>query len=195
MKPGTIVYTGKTKKGTNILIRYPLKTDVEEMTLYINTLSNERTFILFQGEQQTLKKEEKYLRSIFTKLRKKIMVKLLVFHDNTLIGSSEIEMKEKAEKHVGNFGLSVAKEFRGEGIGTLLLKLVLEKAEKHLPDLRVCVLGVFSDNNFAVSMYQKVGFIPYGRLPNGLKHKDHYVDHIFMYKEMNPIHEKETTPQ
>ncbi len=185
MKPGTIVYKGKTNKGTEICIRYPLKTDAEEMMRYINALSKERTYILFQGEQNTLKEEEKYLRTVFEKMRKNRIVKLHVFHGSMLIGSSEVEMKEKAESHVGNFGLSVAKEYRGEGIGTLLMYHVLEEAERYLPDLKIVILGVFSDNDRALSMYQKNGFVPFGRLPDGIKHDTRYVDHVYMYKTIN----------
>jgi len=191
MKPGMIVYRGRTEKGTEIVVRYPDKDDAPEMTRYINTLSNEYTYILFQGEQNTLKQEKTYLRSLLKKIKEQKAIYLLVFHDDMVIGGSDLTMKEKAEQHVGSFGISVAREFRGQGIGKLLMNLVLKEANTHLQNLRICVLGVFSDNDLAASMYQKFGFIQYGKLPKGLKHKDCYVDHIFMYKNMNSVHEKE----
>ena len=184
MKPQGTVYTGKTKKGTDILIRYPLKSDVEAMTQYINTLSKEQTFILFQGEQNTVSQEMKYLRSLLTKVKNKKAVCLLVFQGDMLIGHSQIEMKEKAEKHIGNFGISIAQGFRGEGIGKLLMQLVLEEGKKYLEGFRTCTLSVFSNNCIAYPMYQQFGFIEYGKLPKGLLHKDCLVDHIFMYKVM-----------
>lgn len=192
MKPGTIVYTGTTKKGTEIVIRYPTNSDALEMTRFINTLSKEQTYITFQGEQNTVKEEEKYLRSLLKKIKDHKCVNLLVFHNDMMIGSSDIFMRERAEKHVGNFGLAIAKEYRGEGIGTQLMKMVLQEAETQLPDLKICVLGVFGDNELALSMYQKFGFTTYGTLPDGMKHKDQFVEHILMYKTMNVFHEKET---
>lgn len=42
MKFGQIIYQGKTKKGNEIIIRYPLFKDLENLLLYINTLSKEK---------------------------------------------------------------------------------------------------------------------------------------------------------
>ena len=39
-------------------------------------------------------------------------MQLLVFYDNKLVGSSGVEMKDKAQKHIGNFGISIAKDSR-----------------------------------------------------------------------------------
>ena len=50
MKLGKIVHRGKTKKGLDIVIRYPVEVDVEMLLKYINSLSKECTFIRFQGE-------------------------------------------------------------------------------------------------------------------------------------------------
>jgi RimJ/RimL family protein N-acetyltransferase len=190
MKPGTIVYSGKTEKGTDVSIRYPKLSDAAEMLRYINTLSKEETFILFQGEQLTLSEETKFVRMLLKKIKNNKVVTLLAFHENVLIGNSGITMKEKAEKHVGDFGISIAKEFRGQGIGKLLMKFVLEEGEKYLENFEICTLGCFSDNTCAMEMYKKFGFQLFGSLPKGIRHKDVYVDHIFMYKTMNSVHEK-----
>ena len=184
MKPGTIIYTGKTKKGKEIIIRYPVKTDAVEMQRYINALSKEQTFILFQGEQMTLKEETSYLTSLLKKMNKGESMMLLVFHNNQLIGESSVEMKERAAKHEGSFGISVSKEFRGEGIGRLLMHLTLEEAKKNLANLRIVTLGCFADNMLAYAMYKKFGFIEYGILPKGILRKRQYVDHIYLYKKV-----------
>jgi RimJ/RimL family protein N-acetyltransferase len=184
MKPGTVVYTGKTKKGTDIIVRYPVKTDVVEMHRYINVLSKEQTFILYQGEDVTLKEEMAFLTRVLKKIKNGQDTTLLVFHKDTLIGITGIEMKDKAEKHIGDFGISIAKEFRGEGIGNILMNLILEEAKKNLENLKIVILGCFADNPVAHEMYKKFGFIEYGTLPKGLSHKGNYVDHIFMYKEV-----------
>ena len=58
-----IIYQDKTKTGKEILIRYPETGDLEEMLNFINELSDERTFIRYQGEHETLESEKKYLES------------------------------------------------------------------------------------------------------------------------------------
>lgn len=184
MKQKNIIYTGKTRKGTDIIIRYPAKADVGAMLSYINTLSEERTFILFQGEQLTLKEEKKHLTEYLKKIKEHKAVVLLVFHHDMLIGEAQIGLKEKAEKHVGSLGISVAKGYRGEGIGKLLMRYVLQEAKKNLPGLTLCVLGMCEGNDIAHQMYKTFGFSEYGRLPEGLKYRGRYVDHVYLFKRM-----------
>ncbi len=182
MKLGQIVYQGKIKDGQNVIIRYPTLNDVETLTNHINTLSKEKTFILFQGEQLTVDYEKKYLQSVIEKINKKQKIVLMVFIGDKLVAESSIEMKERAESHIGRFGIAVAKDFRGLGIGKLLMKVISEEAKKEIPDLKILVLGCFSNNSSALKMYKKFGFINYGVLPNGIKHKGQYIDDICMYK-------------
>jgi RimJ/RimL family protein N-acetyltransferase len=181
---GKIVFEGLSSKGNKIIIRYPVKGDVEQMRDYINSLSKEQTFIRFQGEQVTLGHETKYLNRQLKRIVKKTTVELFVFCNNKLIGISSIDMKDKTESHEGVFGISIANEYRGEGIGKIFMKMVLEEAERHMPQLRIITLGIFGGNVIAKSMYEKFGFKEYGRLPKGVLHKGKYVDHIYMYKNI-----------
>ena len=185
MKLGRILYKGKTKKGREILVRYPKKDDTILLLNYFNTLSKERTFIRFQGEELTLKEEKKYMRDLLKKMKKNRAVKLLAFIGDKLVGVSDIKLQDKVELHVGVFGITVAKEFRKEGIGKLLMNLAFEEAKKNLKDLRIVKLGVFANNPIAKIMYEKFGFIVYGNLPEGIKHKSKYINHIYMFKKIH----------
>jgi RimJ/RimL family protein N-acetyltransferase len=184
MKPGEIVFKNKTIKGNKILIRYPTKRDVHILRNYINILSKEQTFIMFQGEQVSLEEEIEYLNKQIEKIENNKAVKLLVFNKNKLIGVSDITMQDRASDHIGAFGITVAKEFRNQGIGKLLMKLVLEEAKKKIKDLKIISLGLFAGNKIATKMYKKFGFREYGKLPKGLKYKNSYVDHIYLYKNI-----------
>ncbi|MDO8461110.1 MAG: GNAT family protein [bacterium] len=179
-----IVYRGKTKKGNNIIIRYPNKDDARAMCDYINILSHEQTFIRFQGEEVSLENEVKYLNSQLEKIEKKQAVQLLVFCDKLLIGISGIDMKDKTESHEGLFGISIAKEFRREGIGKKLMELVIEEAKNNLSQLKIITLGVFGNNPLAIAIYKKFGFKEFGTLPEGILYKEKYIDHIYMYKKV-----------
>ncbi|MDP3724339.1 MAG: GNAT family protein [bacterium] len=179
-----VVYKGKTKKGLRILVRYPCMDDVEAMRNYINTLSKEQTFIRFQGESQTHTQERKFVRAILDGLKNNTIVYLLAFHGDELIGSSQVEMKDKAQKHVGLFGISIAKAYRNQGIGKLLMSLVFSEAKLHLPQMRICVLETFAENSVARRMYEQCGFQVYGQLPKGLRRKNRYDDDVYMYKNI-----------
>lgn len=179
-----IVFTGNTLKGNNVLIRYPTKDDARIMCDYINTLSEEKTFITYQGEEINLEYETKYLNDQLEKIKKHTAVQLLVFCEDKLIGISGIDMKDRVSAHVGVFGVSIAKEFRNEGIGKILIQTVLKEAEANLPQLKIVILEVFSSNPIAIEMYKRFGFQQYGLLPEGVQHKGKYVDHIEMYKKI-----------
>lgn len=181
---GKVVFEGLSSKGNKITIRYPAKEDVKIMRDYINALSKEQTFIRFQGEEVSLGHETKYLNSQLKRIIKKTTVMFIAFCNNKLIGVSSIDMKDKTESHEGVFGISLLKEYRGEGIGKIFMKLVLEEAKRHMSQLRIVTLGIFDSNSIAKSMYEKFGFKEYGRLPKGILYRGKYVDHIYMYKNV-----------
>lgn len=179
-----IVFKGKTKTGEDILVRYPEGGDVKKMLKYINELSKERTFIRYQGEQETLESETKYLKSRLEAIKNKKTVHLLAFSNNRLIAATDIHMMDKTEKHVGIFGISVIKDFRGKGLGKLLMELILKEAKKEIPEIKIVTLGVYSTNDIARSLYEKLGFIEYGMLPNGITRDGKFEDTILMYKNI-----------
>lgn len=179
-----IVYQGKTKTGKEIIIRYPDFSDLDELFRYINELSDERTFIRYQGEHETLESETKYLKSKLEEIANKKAVHLLVFSNNNLIAASDVHMKDKTEKHVGIFGISVAREFRNEGIGKLLMEKVFEEARKEIPQLKIVTLEVYQKNSIARRVYEGFGFKEYGLLPNGIMRDNAFEDEVLMYKNI-----------
>lgn len=179
-----VVFSGITKNGLEIIVRYPKQGDEYQMLEYINNISKERTFIRLQGEQLTIEEERKFLESMLTNIEKKKGVSLLVFHNKSVIGSAGITMKHMVEQHVGEFGISVAKDYRGQGIGKLLMELVLKEAEELIPELKIVILGAFATNDLAISMYKKQGFIQWGVLPDGMIKDGKHEDHIYMYKRI-----------
>lgn len=179
-----VVYQGKTKTGKDILVRYPDIRDLEKLLKYINELSDERIFIRYQGEHETLESEKKWLKRRLTEVEDKKTVHLLVFSGDTLVGASEIHMMDKTERHIGVFGITIAKSFRGEGIGKLLMDLIIKEAKKELIELRIITLEVFSANEMAKNLYKKIGFMDYGLLPDGVFRNNTYENVNLMYKKI-----------
>ena len=66
-------------------------------------------------------------------------------------------------KHVGQLGMAVRDDFQGKGVGTALMRAAVDMAD-HWLDLLRLELGVFVDNEPAVRLYQKFGFIIEGTL-------------------------------
>lgn len=148
-------------------------------------MSKEQTFlVLFQGNEIPLNEEQKWLEGMLGKIDQGKAIQLFVFVNKQLAGVSDIVMKDKAEKHVGIFGITIAKSFRNEGIGSLLMERIIEEAKQYLKELKILTLMCFSDNEIAIKLYKKMGFVEYGKLPKGLIRKGQFTDHIYMFKEV-----------
>lgn len=174
-----------TKSGKEIIFRYPKIDDVTILKNYINKISAEQSFLLLQGFQNTIESETKWLQDKLEKIDKNKCVYLCGFYNDNLIACSEITLLSEAKAHVGNFGISVAIDFRGQGIGQKIMELTIEESVKKLSDLKIIDLEVFGQNKVAINLYKKLGFKKYGLLPKALKRKGKFDDAILMYKTVN----------
>jgi RimJ/RimL family protein N-acetyltransferase len=188
MEPGKIVWEGRSRQGKTIVIRSLQQDDAEALCRHMNALSEERTFIRFQGEQFTLEEEAAYITGQLQHMEQNQAIQLVALCEGSIIGVADVNRKDLVEQHVGVLGMSVAQPYRGEGIGALLLETVLKEAAAQLPHLRIIVLEVFSDNTLAIAMYHKFGFVAYGRLPEGVLHHQTYVDTVYMYRKIDTVH-------
>jgi RimJ/RimL family protein N-acetyltransferase len=182
MEESRIVFKGKTKTGRNLIIRYLQSDDVSILAEFINKLSLEKTFIIFQGEQTSFDDEKEYVDYRIRNINQNKAVHLLAFINNELVGSSDIELKNYVFKHTASFGIVISQKYRGEGIGKILIKSVIREAKKHIKGLKIIKMEVFSNNQVALKLYKSVGFMEYGRLTRGIKYKNKFIDEVLMYR-------------
>ena len=183
MRMDKIVFKGDVQ-GNSIFIRYLKEEDTRLLQDYINEVSKEQTYITYQGEQVTYEAELAYVRNFLAHTEAHNAVKLLAFYGDMLIGVADLYLKERVENHVGIFGITIHKDWRNKGIGSLLMDLTLAEGVAHIHGLQVVTLGVFANNPIAKSLYEKKGFKTYGILPSGLKYRGKLVDHEYMYKKV-----------
>ncbi len=178
---------GKIIKQANIsdkefVLRHPQQSDVEQLKDYINELSDERTFIRYQGFHFSLEDEQEYLDDLLSKLEEDKKLSILAFRQDLVVGHIEITKKEHTEKHRGVLGMTVRKGFRNQGLGSFMLQLAIEQAREKLPELEIVELVVYANNDRAIHLYKKHGFTEFGRLPRGIKREEGYVDQVYMYR-------------
>lgn len=79
--------------------------------------------------------------------------------DGKVIGSAAIMCRNKSprRRHVGEIGMAVDREWARKGVGSALLKALIDMGEKWLNLSRI-ELTVFVDNQAAISLYKKFGF-------------------------------------
>ena len=179
-----LIKTFTTKKNKEVQIVEPSMDFLDEVLRYANKFAKEDTFLTFDpGKEISREDEEKWLEAQISGIEKGRSFLVWAVYDGRIIGSVDIHRGGNVrEWHIGTIGLMVDADFRGEGLGRLLLEFIIEKAKEM--GIRTAVLGVFSTNDTARSLYEKVGFVKYGVLPDGLYHKNKFADHIYMYKRL-----------
>jgi ribosomal protein S18 acetylase RimI-like enzyme len=75
-----------------------------------------------------------------------------------VVGSLHIEATRFG---VGEFGMAVARHWRGRGVGSALLAAAIEKARGE--GLHKLSLDVFPHNDQAIALYRRFGFVEEGR--------------------------------
>jgi putative acetyltransferase len=93
----------------------------------------------------------------------------------TIVGFAGLYPLPGRQNHVGCLTMMVHEAYRGRGIGTAMLRLVLATAE-HLLGLRRVQLHVLADNLAAISLYSACGFHIEGRHRGMVRSDDVFVD-------------------
>ncbi len=176
-----------TKKNRSVTIRLLTLEDSEQSRAYINQISTEDTFIGFSGEQLTPEEELKYIQDSVQSMLEGNSLHLVAELDGKIVAMCDARRDmslKKRSAHIAQFGLTVAKEFRGEGLGETILKLTIELLPIYIKDIRLLKLSVFGPNEVALALYQKLGFQQYGVLSGGIFFHDQFVDHILMSRPL-----------
>ena len=84
-----------------------------------------------------------------------------------------------ASRHCADFGVSVAREKRGRGVGTALLTRLIEWAEANAVIRRV-ELEVYAHNAPALHLYRKFGFAEEGRRRRAYFQHGGFIDAVVM---------------
>ncbi|KAA0211319.1 MAG: GNAT family N-acetyltransferase [Ignavibacteriaceae bacterium] len=126
------------------------------------------------------------LKRINDMLHNRNKLQLVAEITNEIVGFLEFETKGiKKSEHVGSIYMGIAEHVRDNGIGTILLNTLIGWAVNN-NSIEKITLQVFSNNERAIHLYKKFGFIMEGRLKNDIKLRDgSYIDNICMYKFVN----------
>lgn len=164
------------------MVRPPKAADLDQVLIFINDLIAEDTYIVMSGEPMTKSEEKKYLTGLLEDIRQKQAVALYVFDGDKLVANGQIKKRLRRLSHIGDFGITVAKEYRRDGVGSQLMAMLLEQAKTRI-GIKIVTLEVFSNNERGRYIYQKMGFKEFGVLPKSVVHRDEIIDLVQMYKK------------
>ncbi|SDB43104.1 Ribosomal protein S18 acetylase RimI [Pseudobutyrivibrio sp. YE44] len=176
-----------SKSGRELKIA-PIGPDHAEQFLdFMRQVSEDTHFMSRYGDEVGLTDkditiEKKRQKELFEDERQGM---ISIFDGERIIGNIAVRNAGKGRKttHRCSVGLAVRKEYHGEGLGTILMEYAIKFAKS--AGYQYMELGVLSDNIKAQGLYQKMGFVEWGRLPEAFILDDGTrIDEITMYKKL-----------
>jgi RimJ/RimL family protein N-acetyltransferase len=170
------------KRGGAGLVRAGTPDDAAATSALVLSVMRESAFSITEPDefQPTEEQERDWIR-VYAEDPASLL--LVAEADGSVVGMLDFRAETRRRlAHTGSFGISVAAEWREQGVGTALIQTLLEWARVNPQIEKVC-LGVLGGNERAIHVYQKLGFVEEGRRPGQIKMSaGHYVDEILMYR-------------
>ena len=156
------------KDGRTCVLRHGTAADAEAvLDVFVRTHGESDYLTSYPDEIAfTLEQEAAYLKS---KAEDPCELELLAEVDGRIVGTAGIDRVGKYDKvkHRASFGISVAREYWGLGVGRAMTRACIECARS--VGYAQLELDVIAENKSARALYESVGFSEYGRNPKGFR--------------------------
>ena len=157
--------------GQTCLLRTLTAEDAAETLTVFNRTHEETDYMLIYLEESTfgLSEETDFLRNAAQSDRK---IEIGAFVDGVLVGSAGIgPVGDKIKnRHRAKFGIGILREYWHRGIGRELTAACIDCARS--AGYLQLELEAVAENEHALALYRKAGFVEYGRNPKGFRTKD-----------------------
>lgn len=163
---------------SDYLIEKAKPEDAEAVLAYLKIIGSESDNLTFgaEGVPFTIEDEKTFIQSRFESKRD---VLYLVKYNGEIIGNGSINSLSGRMSHRAELGISVRKDFWGKGVGSMLMMELIAFAKNS--SFEVLSLEVRSDNQRAIHLYEKFGFLRIGTHPGFMKINNELVDYDLMY--------------
>lgn len=156
------------KNGMECCLRNAAESDGQAVFDIFNLTHGETDYLLSYPDENSFDviQESRFLKE---KTESENEIEIVAVVDDAVVGLAGIEAAGAKYKvrHRAELGISVAKEFWGLGIGQALTAACIECARA--AGYIQLELNVVAENARALSMYEKAGFVEYGRNPKGFR--------------------------
>jgi len=168
------------KSGEKIVIRSVMPEEADAVLDYVRKVLDESEYFLTLPDEftYTLDEEKELIKNLN---EHPCGVVLAADVDGTLAGLLMlVSDKKRRLAHTVTLHISILKEWRNRGMGSALIRELIEWAENNTELEKIC-LGVFSTNDRAIRLYKNMGFIEEGRRERQYKiSPGEYVDEVLM---------------
>ncbi len=172
------------KDGRQCCLRNGVQSDGPAMLRHFNLTHEQTDYLLSYPDEHSFTEEQE---GVFLKTREESEneIQLIALVDGVIAGSAGISAVGPKYKvrHRAEFGISVDRAFWGLGIGRALMEACIRCA-KEAGYLQL-ELEAVAENARALAMYEKAGFVEYGRNPKGfLSRRGVFQEVVFMRLEL-----------
>lgn len=159
----------------NIIFRNPVVEDAENIVNFYNFVGGETSYLSFEKDEYP-NTVEGQIEDIKALEGNQTNTMLLAMDGEKIVGIATISSSHKIKsRHEGELGIVVAKDYHGRGIGSELIRRLIEWAKGNGITTRI-KLDTRADNVKAVSLYLKFGFVVEGCLKNSTLLNGKYYD-------------------
>lgn len=172
------------KNGKEALLRNGEFADGEAVFVNFNETHAETDYLLSYPDENSFdaQQEAEFLKE---KTESPNEIEIVAVVDGVVAGTAGIEAvgaKYKL-KHRAELGIAILKEYWGLGIGKALMEACIECAKD--AGYTQLELNVVAENERAVALYRKMGFVEYGRNPRGFNSRvSGYQEVVYMLLEL-----------
>lgn len=170
------------KNGQEFTIRTAQPEDAARLLAYVRYISSEPELTVLEPDElpATEEKERQWIQDHLDHPGKIVLV---AEASGTILGALSFENgAHRRTAHRGSFGIALVKEWRGQGVGMVLLEALLEWATAN-PIIEKVSLEVSPTNHGAIRLYKRLGFVEEGLRPRELKFgPERYGDGLAMYR-------------
>lgn len=158
------------KNGQEALFRSPLPSDAAAMLEHLKTCASETHFILRSPEEcvETVEQEASFLERINASEYDLMIVCIM---DGRIAGNCQLTLNRRLRTaHRGTTALAIVKKHWGIGIGTAMFQQMIAVAAQR--SIRQLELSYIEGNERGRSLYEKMGFVEVGVMPNAVRLED-----------------------
>lgn len=172
------------KNGREALLRNGEYADGEAVFVNFNETHAETDYLLSYPDENSFdaQQEAEFLKE---KAESSNEIQIVAVVDGVVAGTAGIEAvgaKYKL-KHRAELGIAILKEYWGLGLGKALMEACIECAKE--AGYTQLELNAVAENERAVALYKKMGFVEYGRNPRGFNSRvSGYQEVVYMLLEL-----------
>lgn len=172
------------KSGESLLLRSLKPQDAQESIRVLKKTAEETLYMMRYPDEWSMTEDAQ--REALAQMEHAPKALMLgAFMDDHLIGIGNFRPVHPGDRarHRAGVGISILKRCWGKGVGAAMMHALIEAAKTTA--LEQLELDVVSTNERAIRLYERCGFVEYGRRPRTMKYRDGtYADTVLMMLEL-----------